>query len=105
MGPKTIREFIKTNSLQLTIQAVGVVVLILNLWLATKLAPLAKDIAVLVTRVEANEKVDARQDQTIGDVTTIKQEVSDIKTDIGGIKTDITGIRGSVDEINRYLRK
>lgn len=64
---KTIRDFVEKNGMQLTLQAVGVVVLILNLWLTTKLAPLGESIRELTTRVFALED---------------KRNVDDVNTDV-----------------------
>lgn len=52
---RTIREFIQKNGMQISLQVIGVVVLILNLWLTSKLAPLAEGIRELGGRVFALE--------------------------------------------------
>jgi len=45
---------IQTKPLAYVVQIVGVVVLLLNLWLASKLAPLTQDLLVLTQQVKAN---------------------------------------------------
>jgi len=45
---------IQTKPLTYIVQVVGVVVLLLNLWLASKLAPLTQDLLVLTQQVRAN---------------------------------------------------
>jgi hypothetical protein len=50
MKSNGFNSFLKNNALQL----VGVIVVVLNLWLASKLAPLAQDIALIKTEVYAN---------------------------------------------------
>lgn len=58
---RTIREFIQKNGMQITLQAVGLVVLILNLWLTSKLAPLAeglRELGVRVFALESSREVD-----------------------------------------------
>ena len=55
MKENSVVQFLSKNSLALAVHAVGVVVLILNLWLAVKLAPLAQNITDVTTRVDAME--------------------------------------------------
>lgn len=55
MKENSVGQFLSKNSLALAVHAVGVVVLILNLWLAVKLAPLAQSITDITTRVDAME--------------------------------------------------
>ena len=50
----TILQDAKRKPLAYVVQVVGVLVIIANLWIATKLAPLAKDLATITTQVEAN---------------------------------------------------
>ena len=47
------QEFLQKNAFTITAQLVGLIVIIANLWLATKLAPMAADISGLSMRVEA----------------------------------------------------
>lgn len=54
----SIGAFIKGNGFALSLQVISVVVLLANLWLATKLAPLAKDIDAVASRVDAVEAYD-----------------------------------------------
>ena len=56
---KAIKENIKQNPLAWMVQVVGILVLILNLWLASKLAPMAERVSGLAIKVEA---VENRQD-------------------------------------------
>ncbi len=46
---------IRNNPLPYIVQAVTLLLFILNLWLASKLAPLAQDIAVIQEKVDAQE--------------------------------------------------
>ena len=55
---KAIKENIKQNPLAWMVQVVGILVLILNLWLASKLAPMAERINGLNIKVEALEQKD-----------------------------------------------
>lgn len=64
-------QIIRDNAFALAVQGVGLIVLILNLWLSTKLYPLAQNIDQIATKVEAAEsqiaelKEDAKLDNNI----------------------------------------
>ena len=51
----TTMEMLISRRVQLGITVAGVVVALFNIWIATKLAPIAQDLAVLETRVSASE--------------------------------------------------
>ena len=50
-----IMQNIRSNPLQWAVQVVGILVVIANLYIASQLAPLKQDLAVLIKRVEAVE--------------------------------------------------
>lgn len=52
----SIGAFIRGNAFALSLQVISVVVLLANLWLATKLAPLAQNIDTVASRVDAVEE-------------------------------------------------
>lgn len=52
----TLMQNIRENPLAYTVQIVGILIVVLNLWIVTKLAPITQDLAVITTRVEAVEK-------------------------------------------------
>lgn len=49
---------VRNKPLAYFVQIAGVLVLLLNLWIASKLAPITQDLAVIATRVEAVEELD-----------------------------------------------
>lgn len=51
-----VKEFFYKNGLQITVQAVGILVLGLNTWFATKLVPLTERVIKLENKVEAVDK-------------------------------------------------
>lgn len=51
-----VKDFIQKNALTLTLQLIAMVVVILNLWLVSKLSPITQDLAVVKTRVSAVEE-------------------------------------------------
>lgn len=50
-----IREFIQDNAFQIS----TIIVVVLNIWLTTELAPLVKSVELLDQRVNALEEIDA----------------------------------------------
>lgn len=83
---ENLKTFFKDNGLQITLQVATGFVFLLNLFLTTKLAPLAQNIDSIVTRVNAMEvKLDAAsQDHT--DIAVIKEQVIDMRSDVKDIK-------------------
>lgn len=92
-------NYIKNNSLTITVQVVGFIVIVLNLWLSSKLAPLAKNIDSLTGKVDAVEKKVDNQSTLIEHVDVIQQQVSDIQTNIGDIKGQQTRMDEKIDKI------
>ena len=84
-----IKTFFKNNALQLTVQIVGVIAVVLNLWLVGKLAPLAKDLELLSLRVSAIESRNATVDPLVNEFYTFKQEVVGIRSDVTELKADV----------------
>lgn len=77
MKHDSLATYLKKNSLPIFLQVLSLLALIANLWLASKLSPLAKDIAVITTRVSANETIDAQQHPTFVTHEQIKREVTE----------------------------
>jgi len=73
---KKIANILLDNSVQLFVQVVAVSVVIFNLWLASKLSPLAQDIAVINNRIEAveteHDKIKASSEIIIQNATRIQ---------------------------------
>lgn len=55
---QTIKGFIEKNGVQISVQFFGLIFLILNLWLSSKLSPLVESVATLNQRVLAIEKIE-----------------------------------------------
>jgi hypothetical protein len=84
-----ITTYVKNKPLEVTLQVIGVGILLLNLWLASKLSPLVQGLNLLTERVVAIEKV----------VPTVQDQ----NTDIQVIKEQVIGIREDIKEIKRAL--
>lgn len=88
----SFKDYIKNNSVTVTIQLVGACVLVLNLWLANKLAPMAQDIRDITHRVEAVETNLEKRDEKIDAVPLVQQRVELIYEDITEIKQSLRRI-------------
>lgn len=86
-------NFFQKNGVQLGVQVVGVVVLVLNLWLATKLGPLAQNIDLVATRVSALELKMPMSDIDHTDIQVIKEQVMQIRNDLKDIKEVLQFLR------------
>ena len=84
-----ITEYFKSNPLQVTLQIIGVGVLVLNLWLASQLSPLVQDMGLLAQKVEALEKTVHINSLDHVDIQIIKTQVASIKEDVTTIKQDL----------------
>lgn len=89
-GANTINNnfanWLKNNSLTITIQVVGFLLIVLNLWLSTKLAPLAQNIDSLTRRVEATEVIVKERENEIQMVHVVQSQIVEIKDNIKDIK-------------------
>lgn len=88
-----IAKKIKENPLAWTVQAVGLLVVIANVWIALKLAPVAKDIDSVTTRVTAIELRNTKADPLISDYIITKTELVGVKEDVSEIKSDVKDIK------------
>jgi len=87
-----IGQFIRSNGLVLSLQIISVVVLLANLWLATKLAPLASGIEKVATRVDAIEKSDA-------DGKPYLERFIQLETKVESLTKSVDGVGNKIDSI------
>lgn len=85
-------NYIRNNSLTIALQVVGFLVVVANLWLASKLAPLTQNLDNLT------EKVDAMQTQVQTDSTQINH-IDVIDANIDQIRASIKDIKDSQDKL------
>lgn len=88
-NPNWFIDYLKGNPLQVTLQIIGLGVLILNLYLTTKLAPLAQDLQSLTGKVEALEKSSSDNDIFRVDVSVIKEQVESINKKLEVMQEDL----------------
>jgi uncharacterized protein YoxC len=94
----SIMQIIRNNIFAITVQAVGLIVLILNLWLGSKLYPLAQNIDQIATRVEAMEV----------EVTELKEDAKideDIFVKLEGLKITVDEMKTRIERIDQRLAK
>lgn len=87
---KGFGKYVKKNGIQLLLQALGLLVVILNLWVATKLAPIVQDLAITKQRVSAIEE-QIPTHITRPEYNTFSGQVS---TSLNDIKTQLDTIIG-----------
>lgn len=93
-----VQEF-RSRPIAYILQVVGVVVILLNVWLAGKLVPLAKDLDSLVIRVKAAEV-------QINDIKTNHDKIDQqmlVQLTLNGVKLD--NIKEQIDIIDARLYK
>ena len=89
-------DFFRKNSWAIVVQALAILVLFFNLYLANQLAPLVVSAEAIQQRVSANEnrlndtidrgEIDAKFDTINTSLDNIGNSLSDIKTDIRDIR-------------------
>lgn len=97
------KNFFQKNLLTLTLQGIGVLVVVANLWIATKLAPLAQDLGSLSTRVSAVEQEqrsdDVRAEKLLPEFYIMQGQVTNIESDVKDIKSAQIRIEDKIDRI------
>lgn len=87
--PPSLTDTIKSNPLAWIVQAVGIIVVVLNLWLAYQLTPISKNIDSLIYRVGAIESRNDRSDSDHEDIQVIKEQINIIRQDVVSIKNHL----------------
>jgi len=90
---QTVFEFIRSREVQAILTALGVIVLLANLWLVNKLSPLAASIDSLEARAD-------RADQELIELVPRKE----LELTIEPMKEDLVEIKSDVKEIKAILR-
>jgi hypothetical protein len=80
-----ITKQIAKNPLPWIIQAIGLVIVIANLYLASKLTPLAQDIDRVINRVHALEERNAKIDPELKEMYTLKEKIYNIEKTVDKI--------------------
>lgn len=86
---QTFIGYIRQNAFVITIQVAGALVLVLNLWLASKLTPLAQDIQLLKFQVSAVERQTSASTEKINSIDVLSSKLSSIDENIKEIKQTV----------------
>lgn len=86
---KSLLQTIKQNPLAWIVQGVGLLVLILNLWLASQLSPIQSDLRNITNKVKAVEVEQDRNQDNHEDIQVIKEQINNIREDVVEIKVDL----------------
>lgn len=99
MSTNALKDFISKNILAISVQVVGVLVVLLNLWLSTRIAPFSERVQSIDSRVAAIELRNKMADPLIErfyKVETINESVSD---DIKEIKASVIVLNAKIDRL------
>lgn len=86
---QTIFQFIESRQVQALITALGLFALMGNIWIASKLAPLASDIDSLEARAESTDASLIRfvpREELNATFEPIKEDLKEIKSDVKDIR-------------------
>lgn len=92
---QTIFEFIQSPQVTAIISAMGLLVLLANLWIVSKLAPLATSIHTLEARAD-------HTDQSLLTFTPkgeLEALINPIREDVAEIKTDLRDIKQAINRL------
>ena len=92
-----MQEF-RSRPLSWGVQIVGVIVILLNVWLSTKLIPLAKSIDQVVARVDAIEK-------DIMVLEKVKDKTENILIKVEVIESKLNDVQARLERIDSRLAK
>jgi hypothetical protein len=81
-----ILQDIRSKPIAYTLQVLGLLVILFNLWIASKLAPIAQDITVIQTRIAAMEYSVSQSSTDHDDIQVIKEQVIGLRRDVSDIK-------------------
>lgn len=84
-----LTTIVKKNFFALTLQAISVVVLLANLWLATKLAPLAEGLREVKTAQAQQEMKIEEHDNILDRFLVVEEKVRSIETTTRETQTDV----------------
>jgi predicted PurR-regulated permease PerM len=88
MVKNAIQKMVEKNTFPLLVQVVAFLVVVLNIWVVTKLAPLIQDISLISTRVEAIEERNQRVDPLVERFIQLEERDKQIINDIQQLKQD-----------------
>ena|SRR3990167_2980402 len=91
------QSFIQKNGLQLAVSAIGLLVTVLNLYLASKLAPLAMGIRDLEFRVLAIETRNVNIDPLVPRFIAAEEHLKSIDENIKDLKESQIRMEGKID--------
>jgi hypothetical protein len=91
---QTIFEFIRSREVQAILTALGVIVLMANLWLVSKLSPLTASIDALTARADHTDNkivefIPRRELELT--IDPLKEDIGEIKSDVKEIKAILSG--------------
>lgn len=85
-------SILKNGRIQLFLTLAGVLVALLNVWIASRIAPLGQDIAVVQTHVSALEN-------TLEDRPELLERFVIVETEVKGLSKKVDSIESKIDRL------
>jgi len=95
-GKGAFIAWLKQNALQFTMQIFAVLIVLLNMWLVNKLAPLTKSVDTNSYRIEAIEKRNDDIDPLVSRFLQLEERDNYLQNDISEIKSDVKDIKNQL---------
>src|SRR5258708_22669822 len=89
MKRKYVTNFLSANALPLTIQACALLIFILNLWVASKLAPVAYRVANLEVRADYQDTQVSKVTDLAPVLSSLIQKVTDLNIKVDQMSTKL----------------
>lgn len=92
-----LQEF-KSRPFGYVVQAVSIIVILLNLWLVNKLSPLAKNIDAVINRVNAMET-------NIAELQDVSKSNQEIVIKLEALTVSLSEVKSRIERIDNRLAK
>lgn len=99
MSTNEVKTFISKNILTISVQVVGLLVVVLNLWLSSRIAPFSERVQSIDSRVAAIELRNHMADPLIERFYKVESITDTVSEDIKEIKASILVLDAKMDRL------
>lgn len=96
-------DFIRNNAVTITLQVVGFLVVVANLWLASKLSPVVKDIDTVADKVNAIEETLEDRPELVQRFVVTEERVGQVDKSLAEIRKWQDRVEDKIDRIIERL--
>lgn len=97
-NPNIFLQEFRTRPVAYGVQIVGIIIILLNVWLSTKLFPLAKNIDQVIARVNAMET-------DVVELQSVSKDNQTIVVKLNGLEVTVNDIKARIERIDNRLSK